>query len=290
MSCNWLYRSGGGRWRKRRVRRSRSRRPLSPGEVGLDELAHLDHGLAVFVVRLGVERRVARDLPARLEVVVDAPEIVAVRHRGERSVQRQNLETVPRQVQLADDLGPQQRDDVGRDGKMEAREDLFGDRRSAQDVSPLEHENLATRSREVGRVNETVVPTPDDDDVVRFSHGALGKRPSILIISARDNRRNGVPVGTAVHEETFALCESLNYRDWSGYFAVSAYETHHEHEYNAIRNAAALIDVSPLYKYRVSGRDAAKLVDRIITRDVQKLAIGQVYYTPWCDEDGKVID
>src|SRR6185369_3729652 len=66
--------------------------------------------------------------------------------------------------------------------------------------------------------------------------------------------------------------------------------THHEHEYNAIRNAAALIDVSPLFKYIVKGRDAAKLVDRIITRDVTKLAVGQVYYTPWCDEHGKVID
>jgi aminomethyltransferase len=99
-----------------------------------------------------------------------------------------------------------------------------------------------------------------------------------------------VPVGTAVHEKTFALCESLNYRDWSGYYAVSAYETHHEHEYNAIRNAAALIDVSPLYKYRISGRDASRLVDRIITRDVAKMSVGQVFYTPWCDGQGKVID
>jgi aminomethyltransferase len=87
-----------------------------------------------------------------------------------------------------------------------------------------------------------------------------------------------------------ALCESLNVRDWSGYYAVSAYEAHHEHEYNAIRNAAALIDVSPLFKYLVRGRDAVKLVDRIITRDARKLAVGQVYYTPWCDERGKVID
>jgi aminomethyltransferase len=87
-----------------------------------------------------------------------------------------------------------------------------------------------------------------------------------------------------------ALCESLNVRDWSGYYAVSAYEVHHEHEYNAIRNAAALIDVSPLFKYLVSGRDAVKLVDRVITRDARKLAVGQVYYTPWCDERGKVID
>jgi aminomethyltransferase len=99
-----------------------------------------------------------------------------------------------------------------------------------------------------------------------------------------------MPIGTALHERTFALCESLNYREWSGYYTVSAYESHHEHEYNAIRNAAALIDVSPLYKYIVSGPDAAKLVDRLITRDVAKMTVGQVYYTPWCDEHGKVID
>ena len=99
-----------------------------------------------------------------------------------------------------------------------------------------------------------------------------------------------MPIGTAVHERTFPLCESLNYREWSGYYAVSTYESHHEHEYNAIRNAAALIDVSPLFKYLVTGRDAAKLVDRIITRDVAKMAVGQVFYTPWCDEHGKVID
>ena len=99
-----------------------------------------------------------------------------------------------------------------------------------------------------------------------------------------------MPIGTAVHERTFALCESLNYREWSGYYAVSAYEGHHEHEYNAIRNASALIDVSPLFKYVVTGRDAARFVDRIITRDVAKMAVGQVYYTPWCDEHGQVID
>jgi aminomethyltransferase len=99
-----------------------------------------------------------------------------------------------------------------------------------------------------------------------------------------------MPIGTAVHDRTFALCESLNYREWSGYYAVSAYESHHEHEYNAIRNASALIDVSPLFKYLVTGRDAARLVDRLITRDVAKMQVGQVYYTPWCDEHGKVID
>src|SRR5499426_303400 len=99
-----------------------------------------------------------------------------------------------------------------------------------------------------------------------------------------------MPVPTAFHKRTFELCESLNYRDWSGYYAVSSYEPHHEHEYNAIRNAAALIDISPLFKYRLTGKDATRLVDRIITRDMRKVAIGQVIYTPWCDEQGKVID
>jgi aminomethyltransferase len=99
-----------------------------------------------------------------------------------------------------------------------------------------------------------------------------------------------VPIGTAFHEKTLALCESLNYREWSGYYTVSAYETHHEHEYNAIRNASALIDISPLFKYRVTGRHATQLVDRIVTRNLRKISVGQVIYTPWCDEKGKVID
>ena len=99
-----------------------------------------------------------------------------------------------------------------------------------------------------------------------------------------------MPLGTAFHARTLALCESLNYREWAGYYAVSAYEPHHEHEYAAIRNGAALIDVSPLFKYRVSGPDATRLVDRVVTRDATKVAVGQVIYTPWCDERGKVID
>ncbi|HEU4925791.1 MAG TPA: aminomethyltransferase family protein [Vicinamibacterales bacterium] len=99
-----------------------------------------------------------------------------------------------------------------------------------------------------------------------------------------------MPIGTAVHSRTFPLCASLNYREWAGYFAVSSYEEHHEHEYNAIRNAAALIDVSPLFKYLITGPDAARFVDRLITRDVSKMSVGQVYYTPWCDERGYVID
>ncbi len=77
-----------------------------------------------------------------------------------------------------------------------------------------------------------------------------------------------MPVGTAFHERTKELCESLNYREWSGYYTVGVYEMHHEHEYNAIRNSSALIDISPLFKYRITGRDATKFVNRVISRDI----------------------
>ncbi len=99
-----------------------------------------------------------------------------------------------------------------------------------------------------------------------------------------------MPVGTAFHERTFPLCQSLSYREWSGYYTVSVYETHHEHEYNAIRNAAALIDITPLFKYMVTGKDATRLVNRVIARDINKVSVNQVIYCCWCDEEGKVID
>src|SRR5262245_182869 len=97
-------------------------------------------------------------------------------------------------------------------------------------------------------------------------------------------------VGTAFHPRTADLNRKMQWREWSGYFASSVYADFHDIEYNAIREAAALIDVSPLFKYRVSGPDASRLVDRVITRDTTKLAPGVVFYTPWCDEHGKVID
>jgi len=86
------------------------------------------------------------------------------------------------------------------------------------------------------------------------------------------------------------LCESLNYREWSGYYAVSVYEMQHEHEYNAIRNSAALIDITPLFKYRVTGRYATKSVNLVISRDINKVTVDQVIYCCWCDPEGKVID
>jgi aminomethyltransferase len=83
---------------------------------------------------------------------------------------------------------------------------------------------------------------------------------------------------------------SQNWQEWSGFLSANSYELEHIHEYNAIRIACALFDISPLYKYHVSGRDALALLDRMVTRDVSRCRVGQVMYTAWCDDEGKVID
>lgn len=96
--------------------------------------------------------------------------------------------------------------------------------------------------------------------------------------------------GTPFHSRTAPLCQAQNWRRWAGYIVASSYELTHEREYYAIRSAAALIDVSPLYKYMIRGPDALHLLNRVVTRDVVKCATNQVMYTPWCDDAGKVID
>ncbi|HEU4350545.1 MAG TPA: aminomethyltransferase family protein [Burkholderiales bacterium] len=95
---------------------------------------------------------------------------------------------------------------------------------------------------------------------------------------------------TPFHERTAALCASYAWRRWAGYVVASSYELSHEREYHAIRGSAALFDVSPLYKYRVRGKDAARLLDLVVTRSIHELKVGQVAYTPWCDAAGKVLD
>ena len=96
--------------------------------------------------------------------------------------------------------------------------------------------------------------------------------------------------GTPFHSRTSVLCEAQNWRRWSGYLVAGSYELTHEREYWAIRSSAALFDVSPLFKYDIHGPDAARLLDRVLPRDVTKCEVGQVLYAPWCDEGGKVID
>jgi aminomethyltransferase len=98
-----------------------------------------------------------------------------------------------------------------------------------------------------------------------------------------------MPIGTPFHSRTAALCASQNWRAWSGYLVASSYDVMHDYEYHAIRNSAGLIDISPLYKYEVRGKDALRLVNRVITRDASRCAVGQALYACLCEDDGAVI-
>ena len=106
-----------------------------------------------------------------LFVVVHAPEMIAVRHRRERAVERKDLQAVTSQVELPDDLRPQQRDDIGADREAKALEHLLSDRRTADEVAAFEHEHPAPGRGEICGRGQAVVAAADDDDVVL--HGAI---------------------------------------------------------------------------------------------------------------------
>jgi aminomethyltransferase len=99
-----------------------------------------------------------------------------------------------------------------------------------------------------------------------------------------------MPKLTPFHSRTSVLCEGQSWQVWSGYLSADSYELDHSHEYNAVRTGCAVFDVSPLYKYHIRGRDALALLNRMVTRDVSKCRVGQVMYTAWCDDEGKIVD
>jgi aminomethyltransferase len=99
-----------------------------------------------------------------------------------------------------------------------------------------------------------------------------------------------MPIPTPFHSRTSELCISQSWKDWAGYYAVCSYDTSHEPEYFALRHAAGLIDVSPLFKYEVYGPDAARFLSRVTVKDIGRLKVGRVTYLCWCDDDGKVVD
>src|SRR5690349_18114658 len=95
---------------------------------------------------------------------------------------------------------------------------------------------------------------------------------------------------TPFHARTDALMQGNQWRRWAGTSVASAYELTLDRELMAIRNACALIDVSPLFKYWVRGSGAHAFLDRLVTRDLSKMKVGDMTYTPWCNARGKVVD
>ncbi|MFD1328684.1 aminomethyltransferase family protein [Mycoplana ramosa] len=94
---------------------------------------------------------------------------------------------------------------------------------------------------------------------------------------------------TPFHPRLTALDEVNDWYNWAGYKAPHALFDE-ELEYFAIRSTAALFDISPMVKYRITGADAERYVNRLTLRDVRKLGINRVHYTAWCDDHGHVLD
>ncbi|MEM7282023.1 MAG: aminomethyltransferase family protein [Pseudomonadota bacterium] len=87
--------------------------------------------------------------------------------------------------------------------------------------------------------------------------------------------------------------EALNVREawasWNGYkFAEYYYDT--EYEYFCVRNQCGTYDICPMQKYEVIGKDAERMLNRMVTRDVSKMRTNRVAYCVWCTDEGRLID
>ena len=95
---------------------------------------------------------------------------------------------------------------------------------------------------------------------------------------------------TPFHERTSALNETQLWSHWSGTLAANRYQVSDKMEYFAVRNAAGVFDSSPLYKYRITGKDAEAFLAGILARDIRACPPGQAQYTCWLDDNGFVIE
>ena len=94
---------------------------------------------------------------------------------------------------------------------------------------------------------------------------------------------------TPFHEKAREKCYAHDWHRWAGYKVVKQY-TSAELEYTAIRNTAGVIDITPMHKYSVQGKDAKKFINKLITRNIDNIQPNQVVYALWCNEDGFLVD
>ena len=98
-----------------------------------------------------------------------------------------------------------------------------------------------------------------------------------------------MPGTTPFHERLVPLNETGIWKNWSGYLVAPRYQYSVVSEYYAIRNSVAVLDTSPLFKYRIAGSDARAFLRYALARDIGPCRPGQAQYSCWCDEAGFVI-
>ena len=91
------------------------------------------------------------------------------------------------------------------------------------------------------------------------------------------------------HERQAALNLRDAWSSWNGFkFADYYYDV--DYEYFCIRNTCGTYDICPMQKYLIEGADALAMLDRMVTRDLNKLRINRVTYVAWCNDSGRMID
>ena len=91
------------------------------------------------------------------------------------------------------------------------------------------------------------------------------------------------------HDRIAALSTTENWTSWNTY-KVARVVDKLSMEYFAVRSGCAVMDLTPMEKYRVVGKDAREYLDRLVTRDISTLRPGRVTYIVWCNDEGRVID
>ncbi len=82
-----------------------------------------------------------------------------------------------------------------------------------------------------------------------------------------------------------------NFTEYNGYWLASSFTNRGAlEEYWACRERAVIMDLSALRKFEVLGPDAERLMQWVLTRNMRRLAIGQVVYSAMCYETGGMID
>lgn len=94
---------------------------------------------------------------------------------------------------------------------------------------------------------------------------------------------------TPFYSRASKLCETNLWSPWKAYTTVDCY-TQEEEEYFAIRNATGVFDLTPMIKYRITGKDGLAYLDKLMTRKMSKLSPGRVMYSAWCNDLGHVLD
>ncbi len=95
---------------------------------------------------------------------------------------------------------------------------------------------------------------------------------------------------TPFHDRVAALNQTGLWSHWAGRLVAEKYQLSEKFEYFAIRNAAGVFDTSPLFKYRISGRDAEAFLAGVLARDIRLCRPGRAHYTMWCDDRGYVVE